>query len=61
VTASDSTEITKRLQRIKKLCDELSEAQDDNRKYRRLIKRIRDEADAFSETIGTHDHKSHET
>jgi len=53
----DAVAVRSRLDRIKRLCDELDEAQDDNRKYRELIERIRDEADAFRRTLSTHDAK----
>ena len=51
------SEVSIRLERIKKLCDELEEAQHDNRQYRQLIERIREEADAFRQTLSTHDAK----
>jgi len=53
----DTAAVRTRLDRINGLCDELEEAQHDNRKYRRLIERIRDEADAFRQTLSTHDSK----
>ena len=43
---------------MKKLCDELEAAQNDTRRYNDLIERIRREADAFTLTLGTHNHKS---
>ena len=52
---SPQSEVSIRLARIKKLCDQLEEAQDDNRRYRQLIEKIRDEADAFRQTLSTHD------
>jgi hypothetical protein len=57
VPSSPQSEVSIRLERIKKLCDELEEAQHDNRRYRQLIERIREEADAFRRTLGTHDSK----
>lgn len=53
----DTAAVHTRLERIKQLCDQLEEAQDDNRRYRQLIERIRDEADAFRQTLSTHDSK----
>ncbi len=44
-----------RLERIRKLCDQLEEARHDTRTYRKLIDRIREEADAFRRTLATHD------
>jgi hypothetical protein len=55
--SSPQSEISIRLERIKKLCKELEEAQHDNRRYRQLIEKIREEADAFRQTLGTHDAK----
>jgi hypothetical protein len=53
----DSEEICSRLDRIRKLCNELESAQDDTKKYHVLIERIRSEADLFRRTLGTHDSK----
>jgi hypothetical protein len=53
--SADSSDISERLERIKKLCDELEDARNDTRKYQRLITRIRAEAEAFRQTLGTHD------
>jgi hypothetical protein len=53
---ADASDISDRLGRIKKLCDELESARNDSKKYRQLITRIRVEADAFRQTLGTHDH-----
>jgi hypothetical protein len=50
-------EICARLERMKQLCDELDGAQTDRRRYTDLIARIRAEADAFRQTLGTHDPK----
>jgi hypothetical protein len=57
VASSPYSDVNARLERIRKLCDELEQAQHDNRKYRQLIDRIRDEAESFRETLGTHDAK----
>jgi hypothetical protein len=54
----NADEICTRLERMKKLCDELEAAQNDTRRYNELIERIRREADAFTLTLGTHNHKS---
>jgi hypothetical protein len=51
----DAEDICARVERMKKLCDELDAAQKDNRKYHTLIERIRAEADAFRQRLGTHD------
>lgn len=53
----DSDDICARLDRIRKLCDELESAQNDTKKYHALMERIRSEADAFRRTLGTHDSK----
>ena len=55
MAAGKRTEISDRLERIRKLCDDLEEARSDTLKYRRLIQRIRDEADSFQKTLGSHD------
>jgi hypothetical protein len=52
-----SDEICTRLERMKKLCEELDRAQDDRRRCKELIERIRLEATAFQRTLGTHDPK----
>jgi hypothetical protein len=46
-----------RLERMKKLCDELDRAQHDTRRFKELIERIRSEADSFRRTLATHDPK----
>ena len=50
-----SDDICTRLDRMKKLCEELDQAQHDTRRAKELIECIRDEADAFQRTLGTHD------
>ena len=40
---------------MKALCDQLEAAQDDKRRYTDLLERIRHEANAFQQTLGTHD------
>ena len=56
--SSPYSDVAIRLERIKKLCEELDEAQHDNRRYRQLIDRIREEAESFRRTMGTHDAKT---
>ena len=51
----DADDICVRLERMKKLCDELEAAQKDARTYHTLIERMRVEADAFVQRLGTHD------
>ena len=51
----DAEDICARLDRMKKLCDELDAAQKDARKYHTLIERMRAAADAFRQRLGTHD------
>ena len=51
----DADDICARLERMKKLCDELEAAQKDARAYHTLIERMRVEADAFVRRLGTHD------
>jgi len=54
-TMPDAEDICARLDRMKKLCDELDAAQKDARKYHTLIERMRAAADAFRQRLGTHD------
>lgn len=54
----DTEDVCARLERLKKLCGELESAQHDNLKYRQLMERIRTEADAFRQILGTHDTKA---
>ena len=54
-TTSDSDEICTRLERMKRLCDELEAARGDVRKVHELIQRIRVEADLFRQQLATHD------
>src|SRR5690606_19323080 len=61
VASVDDADVTARLERIKKLCDELEQAQHDTRTYKELIDRIRDEANAFRRTLATHDPASDES
>ncbi len=51
----DAEDIFVRLERMKKLCDDLDAAQKDARKYHTLIERMRAEAGAFRQRLGTHD------
>jgi hypothetical protein len=51
----DADEIALRLDRIKRLTDQLESAQSDQLKFRELIERIRAEADEFRRTLATHD------
>jgi hypothetical protein len=55
VPVSDSDDITTRLDRMKKLCDELEAAQGDVRKLHRLIERMRAEANLFRQHLATND------
>jgi hypothetical protein len=48
-------EIAVRLDRMKRLSDQLEAAQSDRQKFNDLIRRIRTEAEEFSQTLGTHD------
>ena len=52
---SEAEEISARLERMKKLCEELDAARRDTRKYRTVIERMRTEADAFRKRLGTND------
>ena len=54
-TTPDSDDICSRLERMKRLCDELEAAQGDVRKLRELIQRIGIEADLFRRQLATHD------
>ena len=51
----DAEDVRTRLARMKALCDKLEAAQDDKRRYTDLLERIRHEASAFQQTLGTHD------
>ena len=51
----ESEDVGSRLERMKRLCDELEAAQGDVRKVRELIERIRAEADLFRQQLATHD------
>jgi hypothetical protein len=51
----DSDELCARLERMKKLCDQLDAAQGDVSKLRHLIERMRAEAELFRQHIATHD------
>jgi hypothetical protein len=55
VTKADSDDICSRLERMKRLCDDLEAAQGDVRKVHELIQRIRAEADLFRQQLATHD------
>jgi hypothetical protein len=54
----DADEIAARLDRMKRLTEQLEAAQSDRLEYIRLIQRIRTEAEAFRRTLGTHDRTS---
>ena len=54
-TTPDSDEICTRLERMKRLCDELEAAQGDVRRIHELIQRIRAETDLFRQQLATHD------
>ena len=54
----EAEDIFARLERMKRLCDELDAAQEDTRKYHTLIERMRAEADAFRRRLATHDPES---
>ncbi len=47
----DTLDLCARLDTMKKLCDQLEEAQADERKYRALVERIRAEADALQVSV----------
>jgi hypothetical protein len=55
VAADDSEDICLRLERMKKLCDELEAAQGNVRRLHELIERMRSEAELFREQLATHD------
>ena len=55
VRAPLDEELCVRLDRMKKLCDQLDAHRQDTEKYRLLLERIRREADAFRQTLTTHD------
>jgi hypothetical protein len=50
-------DICTRLERMKRLCEELDRAQHDTQRAKDLIECIRQEADAFQRTLATHDTK----
>jgi hypothetical protein len=47
----DTPDLCARLDAMKKLCDQLEEAQDDQRKYGALVERIRAEANALRDMV----------
>jgi hypothetical protein len=47
----DTPDLCARLDTMKTLCDELERAQDDPERYRRLVDKIRREADALRDTV----------
>ena len=49
----DTPDLCARLDTMKKLCDQLEEAQTDPRKYGALVDRIRAEANALRDTVCT--------
>jgi hypothetical protein len=51
----DADDLSARIDRIKRLCDQLDTARSDQRRYKDLIELIRQEADAFRQTLSTHD------
>jgi hypothetical protein len=55
MTTPESDDLCSRLERMKRLCDELEAAQGDVRKVRDLIQRIRIETDLFRRQLATHD------
>ena len=55
ILTNRSDDMCSRLERMKRLCDELDAAQGDIRKLHELIKRIRAEADLFRQQLATHD------
>jgi hypothetical protein len=55
VPANDADDICIRLERMKKLCDELDAAQGNVRKLHELIERMRAEAELFRQHLATHD------
>jgi len=54
--SSDAERMSARLERIKRLCADLSVAQSDARKYDEVMEEIRRETDAFNSSRATHDH-----
>jgi hypothetical protein len=58
VAGSDSDDLCERLERMKKLCDELEAAQGNVRRLHELIERMRAEADLFRQQLATHDQES---
>jgi len=54
-TLPEADDVSARLARMKQLCDQLDAAQNDRRHYNELIERIRQEADEFRRSLGTHD------
>jgi hypothetical protein len=59
VPANDPDDISVRLERIKKLCDELDAAQGNVRKVHELVERMRIEAELFSQQLVTQDPTKH--
>jgi hypothetical protein len=51
----ESDDICSRLDRIKRLCDDLDAAQGNAHKYHEVIERMRVEADLFRQQLATHD------
>ncbi len=47
----DTPDLCARLDTMKKLCDQLEEAQEDQLKYLALVERIRAEANALRDTV----------
>ena len=47
----DTPDLCARLDTMKKLCDQLEEAQEDQRRYGALVERIRAEATALRDTV----------
>ena len=47
----DTPDLCASLDRLKTLCDRLEEAQGDQKRYRELVRRIREETDALRATV----------
>jgi hypothetical protein len=56
-SSPDADELCTRVERMKTLCRQLDTAKSDQRRYNELIERIRQETDAFRQTLRTHDPK----
>ena len=47
----DTPDLCARLDQMKTLCDQLEQSQDDPEKYRRLVEKIRHEADVLHQVV----------